>query len=229
MLFQANLEAREPLMGGPEAVRAVDVGDPLVTEAGKVPGRLRCAARVLRAHHAGGLVERDGGDPHVRAADRAQHVGDVFVLRDGRGQDHARRLLLLHEGPQAFEEVGLVPVAGAQDELKAAVAERVEDAALHVHDVLGTGVVVDQPDEEGPAEGERPGLGVRRVALLADHRLDACPGLVADERRLVDDAGDRLLRDAGQPGDVVDGDGAVASELAFVGHDPPSPSGPAPP
>ena len=54
------------------------------------------------------------------------------------------------------------------------------------------------------AERQAARLRIGRVADLAHQRLDLVAGVLAHQRRVVDDARHGLLRDPGQAGDVVD-------------------------
>ncbi len=201
-------------MAGAEAVGPGDEGHTGVAEIEQMQGRLASAEAVVRDDHVIGVVELHRGDADVFAADVGQQLGRALVLGHRRGQHHAIELLALHEAAHVGQEGGAGAVAGMHHQLKARAAHAVQEAELHVHDILGVGVVVDQPDQERPAEGQAAGLGVRRIAGLGDHRLDALAGFLLHEGRGVDDTRDGLLRHPGQARDVVDR-GAPAAALGF--------------
>src|SRR3970282_2727406 len=94
----------------------------------------------------------------------------------------AEQFLLLDEPPHLRVKALVAAIAGPDDELKARALERVEDAALHVHDVLRARIVVDQRDEVGAAKRERARLGIGREAMLRDDRLPLLAGLLAGAR-----------------------------------------------
>ena len=105
----------------------------------------------------------------------------------------------------------IAAVARPHDQLEARALERVQDAALHVDDVLRARVVVDQRDQERAAKRERARLRIGRKAVLGDDQLHLLARLLAHERRIVDDARHGLLRNVRKPRDIVDRDlGLVA-------------------
>ena len=121
---------------------------------------------------------------------------------------------------RSARNVALVRLQGCTTSSKTGALHAIQQAQLHVHDVLGVRIVVDEADQERAAEGEPPGLRVGRVAMLGDHRFDARTGFLLDVGKPgVDHPADRLFRNPRQAGDVVDGRAAartVARPLLFA-------------
>ena len=136
----------------------------------------------------------------------------VVVLRHRRQQDHAAQLLALGEPRHSRDEVDAAAIARVHDQLEVRTPQRVEHALLRVYDVLRVRIVVDEADQERTAKGEAAGLWIWHEPELSDDRLDARAGVVAHERRGVDDPGHRLLGDPGQSRDVVDRDVAPSRD-----------------
>ena len=111
-----------------------------------------------------------------------------------------RKQVLLHAGVFVLGIVVRVGVQHGQPAHAALLLDRPDQLAeVHVgHTREG------DADRTGRAAGQRPGDRVRGVGELVDRVADALLGRLADRPGLVDDVGDRRLRDAGQPGDVVD-------------------------
>ena len=106
----------------------------------------------------------------------------------------------------------------AQDELEIGFLERVEDPPLHVDHILRAGIVIDKADQVRPAQGQRPGLRVGRIAELGDDRLDDLPGARLDQRAVIDDARHGLLRHLRDARDIVDRCPALKLELSGFLH-----------
>ena len=63
-------------------------------------------------------------------------------------------------------------VHGLENQLIICGHQRIENAALHVHNILWAGVVVCESDQEGLSERKRAGLRVGSKAVLGDYFFD---------------------------------------------------------
>ncbi len=163
------------------------------------------------------LVARPRRDADHRHVELFHQCQQAAILGDRRQQDDPAQALDLDEFADVVEEVGAVAVARVHHQFHAGAAQRIQRPGLHVDDVLGVGVVVDQPVEEGAAEGQAAGLRVRAEADAGDDVVDLVAGFLAHAGRMVDDARHGLLRYAGQGGDVVDGRLLAALEEVLDG------------
>ncbi len=184
--------------------RAGDESDAPMAQSLQVVGGLRSGLAVVRDDHLRGVIESYGSEAHALTIDLPDDARECLVLRHGRKENHAVKLLALHESAHTRNVVFAEAVARVHDELEARPAQRVERTLLGVHDVLCVGVVIHQADQERPAKGESAGLRVRRVANALNDGIDLGTRLVSDERGLVDDSRDCLLGDIRQTRDVVD-------------------------
>ncbi len=160
------------------------------------------------------LVQRHGGDAHIGAVEFLEDLDQLVVFGDRRRQDDAGQFLTLDEVADVLARKSGLSAARMHQQFEAGAADHVENALLHVDDVLRVRLVVDQADEEGALGGEAARHRIGRVADLLDQRLDPLARVLLHERRLVDDARDGLLRHAREAGHIVDG-GAAAVELEF--------------
>ncbi len=161
-------------------------------------------------HHAVGTVQRHGGDAHIGAPQFLEQLHQGLVLGNWRGQHHAERLLTLHEGADLDQAPWARPVDGADGQFQTGGAEGVQQALLVTDRVLRIGIVVDQPHQEGAAEGQAAGVGIGGEAGLLDHRLDGFAGLAPHQRALIDHPRHGLLGDAGHARHIVDRGPAAA-------------------
>ena len=204
-------------MGRAEKIRPGDHGDSPMAQADQMPRRLGRALAVIGHHHAIGRIQGYRGDAHIGTSHLGQHAGDTLVFGNRRRQDGAEQFLAHREAAHIGHEVVAGPVAGMHHQLEARSANSVQNPLLHVHHIVGAGVVVDHADQERAPERKASRLGVGRKAQFGDHRLDLLAGVRLDEGRLVDDPRDGLLGYAGDAGDVVDGRRA-AWRQAVVGR-----------
>ena len=119
-----------------------------MAQPGQMPRGPRRAAAVVGHHHPGRLVQRDRGDPHIGAVGLLQNRHHPVVLGHRGRQDHAEQLLPDDEVPDVVQEGVGPPVAGVDDQLQPGTPHRVQHPLLHVDHIVGTGVVIDHPDQE---------------------------------------------------------------------------------
>lgn len=74
----------------------------------------------------------------------------------------------------------------------------------------------DAADDIGAARAEASGQKIGVIALLSAQRQDLFAGLPVNAGRAIQGAGHRGMGDAGQPGDILDGDSAHRNLPAFV-------------
>jgi hypothetical protein len=167
---------------------------------GRPPHRLAIVGR----DHVRRSVEHGGAHAHVAAPDLRAQLRDAVVLADRRHQQDAEQALPLQEMPQIVQHGRRTAVERAHHHLELGAVQRLQHALLDVHHRLRAGVVVDEADQEVAPQRERARLRIGNVAEAADHLLDPPPRLFAQQRRAVDHPADRLLRHAGDPGDIID-------------------------
>ena len=160
-------------------------------------------------------------------------------------QAHRRAVEEHHGHPMfdlPLEELVILAGAGDQQPVDPSSDEAVDDLALAARIVVGAhgdqqvtfgeGGILDEPGDrrvervrhvgDDEADRRRPGRPPQRagpvvaaVAERAHRRLHPGIDLIADERLLVDDAGDRLDAHAGDRGDVLE-----SRTAQVVGHRP---------
>ncbi|MNI33292.1 hypothetical protein D3C73_872330 [compost metagenome] len=175
----------------------------------QVPGGLGGADPVVGHHHVLGLVQGDRGDADIGGVQLAQQFDHRLVLGHRGRHDDAEQPLAFDEAANVLQQGGGGAAARMHHQFQARSLQGVQDALLHVDHIGGAGLVVDHPDQEGPAEGQAARLRIGHEAQFVDRLLNAGAGFLAHERRLVDDARHGLLGDLRHAGDVIDG-GALA-------------------
>ena len=175
-------------MGRPECFGTVNVSNTLVPQLGEM-GRCHLGAlRIVRTDAARRNVQFQRRNANIIALFFAQDFGKSLIFGDRWRQDDAVRLVLQDEGSYPFTIIVFATITWTQNELKSRVAQRIQDAALHIDDILRAWVVIDEPDQERLAEGEGTRLRVRREPSLRDDFLHFFAGLFTYKRRLVDHA-----------------------------------------
>ena len=187
-----------------------DVGERLVAAVHQVVD-----GRDGRGHAVGvdpGLGQMGGGAAeHGEGDARLLEVAGPGVVDPRPGQDEP-----VHpaDGHQLAEHLQLVVLLGEHEHMVATVRGR-PDKGLDEpedEDVLGGQLLARHVVAElhGPLRPEAAGGPVGLVVELLDGRLDAVAGLLGVARPVVEHVRDRLARDPGEPGHVVD----VAAGLA---------------
>ena len=179
-----------------------DVQDAGVAELGQVAHR-RAGAAVLVDRDDERAAPTRGGrgddrDAEVEAADDLEHA-DV-------DDDQHDRVDALPQQP--LDHAAHAVRVGVERAHRLDVVARGARGEVEVHRDRGRTVVRDarrdEPDRAGAAGDERARGGRGAVAQLRDRLLDACARGGAHVRQVVQHARDRLVRDAGEPGDVED-------------------------
>ena len=169
--------------------------------ADRVPDRFA----VVGGDHVLRHIERGRSHADIAAADGRAETGELVVLGNRRQQHHAIGALAFKEAADFTQHLRVTAVDGVDQQLEFGVAQHLQKSVLHAQHHLRIGIVVDQRDHEVPAQRQRTRLRIGRITQLGDHLLDALARVLVQEVAVVDDAADRLLRNAGETRDVVDG------------------------
>ena len=183
-------------------------------------------------------------DHRRRGLTLAQHHADAvlgMVARRDRGERHAlpvqavEQLRMVGERRREDQPVGAVPrqdVLDALDEVRRGGHQRLhhhavvlrlarlQHAGLHLHDVAGRTVVVQQADHEGAIGRQAARRGERPVVERGDGVRHALAHGLAHVRIAVEHPRDGLLRCPDGTGDVVDGHARHVSLALFNGSVP---------
>ena len=140
-------------------------------------------AEMVPGHdHVFGLVQRHRSNPDELTADLTQDRRHTLVFRHGRGQDDTIELLALYEISHIGEERLAGPVARVHDQFESGSPDTVQQALLHIDDILGIRVVIDHADQERPPEGQTARLRVGRIADLVHDTQDRLARIFLDCR-----------------------------------------------
>jgi hypothetical protein len=186
--------AVEPVIG------AGDVPDGLVADLEQVPGR-GVRARLLVDGDQAGRPARVTVDGDQR--DVIRDVVQRLVGRLDRGDDDQARHPLVAVPPDRVGDWLAVQRAHVLHADREAVLERgMGQRVQHRDGTVQGGGLGDHADHLRRARDQHAGGLVGPVAELGDGGLHPAAGLLADVRMVVQHAGDGLVRDPGQPGDV---------------------------
>jgi hypothetical protein len=184
---------------------ADDESDALMSEADQVVGHLTRGALVVDVdirRAVSDLIRRDAHERQRAAVERFDELGR-FAQR--RRHDEPVGMRLVEQSHDLARQFLALFRALVHEELEALLAATRHRAVLYVHDVVGAGILVDQRDEIGAASRQPAGRHARVVVQLLDDGLDARAGLVPDVRLVIEHARNGFDRNAGRPGDIVDG------------------------
>ncbi len=138
---------------------------------------------------------------------------EFIVLGYRRRQDHAEQFLVRNQLLEIVVERRRTSVAGPDNNFERRSGHRLENPALHADDVVRVRLVRDKSDQVRPPQGQGTGLRVRAKIVLGDNLENAIARFRLDKPGVIDDAGYRLLRHAGEARNVGDRELTAAFRL----------------
>ena len=133
-------------------------------------------------------IEPGGRNANDPASVIPQFVRNVLALGYRRQENDPVHLQSRYESQDVVRQVFAAIIAGVRYQFVAGGSRRIQDAKLHLGDVLRVRIVVNEPENERTAAAQPARAGVGREIQRLDGRLDLDPRRAAHLLRLVENA-----------------------------------------